>query len=111
MRARGQNGLAMRKSELPLQNAPLGSSSTRLRVCLVAVAGADGDLMTALGAAAAQHGRTRFGLHAGQKPVGLRAVATVRLESTLRHLTRLLLNLFFCGLQQSLSIPEVAESP
>ena len=61
---------------------------------VVAEAGADGDLVAALGTATAEYGRTRLGLHAGKKPVGLRAVAAVGLEGTLRHLTRLLLNLF-----------------
>ena len=60
---------------------------------LVAVSSANGNLVTAFGAAAAQHGCARLGLHAGKKPVGLRAVATVWLKGTLRHLTRLLLNL------------------
>jgi hypothetical protein len=47
--------------------------------------------VAALGAAAAQYSCACLGLHAGKKPVGLCAVAAVRLESTLRHLTRLLL--------------------
>jgi hypothetical protein len=52
---------------------------------LVAETGADGDLMTALGATAAQYGCTGLGLHTGKKPVGLRAVAAVRLKGALRH--------------------------
>jgi hypothetical protein len=52
---------------------------------LVAVTGADGNLMTALGATAAEHGSTGLGLHTGEKPVGLRAVAAVRLKGALRH--------------------------
>jgi hypothetical protein len=52
---------------------------------LVAVTGADGDLVTALGAAAVEHGCTGLGLHTGEKPVGLRAVAAVRLKGALRH--------------------------
>ena len=66
--------------------------------------------MTPFGASAAKHGCTGLGLHAGKKPVGLRPVAAVRLKGTLRHLTRLLL-ISLCGLQQSLSIPEMADLP
>jgi hypothetical protein len=46
--------------------------------------------VTALGAAAIQHSCSGFGLHAAQKPVGLRAVAAVGLKRTLRHSTELL---------------------
>jgi hypothetical protein len=52
---------------------------------LVAETGADGDLVTALGAAAAKNGCTCLGLHAGEKAVGLGAVAAVGLKGTLRH--------------------------
>ena len=52
---------------------------------LVAEACADGNLMTALRATAAQHCGARLGLHAGKKAVGLRAVAAVGLKGTLRH--------------------------
>lgn len=52
---------------------------------LVAVACADGDLVTALCTAAIQDGSTGLGLHAGKKPVGLRAMAAVWLKSTLGH--------------------------
>jgi hypothetical protein len=52
---------------------------------LVAESCADGDLVTALGAAAVQDGSTGLGLHAGKKPMGLRAMAAVRLKGTLRH--------------------------
>src|ERR1035437_2575396 len=65
------------------------------RRLVVAETGADGDLVASFGTPAAQHGCARLGLHAGKKPVGLRAVTAVGLEGTLRHLTRLLLNLFF----------------
>ena len=51
----------------------------------VAEAGADGDLVTALGATAAENGGTRLGLHAGKEAVGLGAVAAVGLKGTLRH--------------------------
>lgn len=61
---------------------------------LVAEAGTYGDLVAPLGTATAEHSCTRFGLHPGKKPVGLRAMAAVRLKGTLRHLTRLLLNFF-----------------
>jgi hypothetical protein len=60
---------------------------------LVAETSAHGNLVTTLGTAAAQYGCARLGLHPGKKPVGLRAVAAVWLEGTLRHLIRLLLNL------------------
>jgi hypothetical protein len=49
--------------------------------------------MTALGTATAQHGCTRLGLHAAKETMRLSAVTAVRLEGTLRHLIRLLLNL------------------
>src|ERR1035441_9358387 len=61
--------------------------------------------MAALGAPAAQHGSTRLGLHPGKKPVGLRAMAAVRLEGALRHLDQTPAQ-SICGLQQSLSIPQ-----
>src|ERR1700677_4885123 len=54
---------------------------------LVAEARADCNLMAALGAPAAQHRCARLGLHPGKEPVGLRAVAAVRVKGTLRHLT------------------------
>jgi hypothetical protein len=57
---------------------------------LVAVTGADGDLVTALGATTAEDGSAGLGLHAGEETVGLRAVAAVGLESTLRHGIKLL---------------------
>jgi hypothetical protein len=38
---------------------------------LVAEAGADGDLVAALGAAAAENGSSRLGLHAAEEAVGL----------------------------------------
>jgi hypothetical protein len=52
---------------------------------LVAETGADGDLVTALGSAAAENGGTGLCLHPGEEPVSLRAVAAVRLKGTLRH--------------------------
>jgi len=52
---------------------------------LVAEACADGDLVTALGATAAEDGCTSLGLHAGEEAVGLGAVAAVGLKGTLRH--------------------------
>src|ERR1700690_3726765 len=64
------------------------------RTLVVAEAGAYGDLVAAFGAPAAENGCARLGLHAGKKPVCLRAMAAVGLEGTLRHSTRLLLKLF-----------------
>ena len=52
---------------------------------LVAEACGDGDLVTALGATTVEYGGTGLGLHAGKKAVGLGAVTTIGLESTLRH--------------------------
>src|SRR6185312_15973988 len=52
---------------------------------LVAVARADGDLVTTLGAAAAQHSGPGLGLHAAQEAMGLRAMTAVGLKGTLRH--------------------------
>ena len=57
---------------------------------LVAEACADGDLVTALGATAAEDGGTGLGLHAGEKAVRLGAVAAVRLKGALRHDKKLL---------------------
>jgi hypothetical protein len=57
---------------------------------LVAEAGADGDLVTALGATAAEHCGTCLGLHAGKEAVSLGAVTAVGLKSTLRHDKKLL---------------------
>ena len=54
---------------------------------LVAETGADGDLVTALCTTTVEDGGAGLGLHAGQETVGLRAVAAVGLESTLRHRT------------------------
>ncbi len=52
---------------------------------LVAEASADGDLMTALRAAAAEHCGSSLRLHAGKEAVGLGAVAAVGLKGTLWH--------------------------
>jgi hypothetical protein len=78
--------------EAKLRKLSARAAATKGR--LVAETGADGDLVTALGTPAAEYGSARLGLHPGKKPVGLRAVAAVWLEGTLRHLIRLLLNLF-----------------
>ena len=63
---------------------------------LVAVTRADGDLVTALGSAAAEHSGTRFGLHTRQKTMSFSAVAAVGLKGTLRHVGLLLLSFFAC---------------
>jgi hypothetical protein len=52
---------------------------------LVAESCANGDFVTALGATPVENSSTSLGFHAGKKPVGLRAVAAVGLEGTLRH--------------------------
>jgi hypothetical protein len=52
---------------------------------LVAEASADGDLMTAFGAAAAEDGGACLGLHAREEAVGLGAVTAIGLKGTLRH--------------------------
>ena len=57
---------------------------------LVAETCADGDLVTALGATAAEDGGACLGLHAGKKAVGLGAMAAIGLKSTLRHDKKLL---------------------
>jgi hypothetical protein len=59
---------------------------------LVAVSSRDGDLVTALGAAAAEHRGTGFGLHAREEAMRLGAMTAVRLEGTLGHGT-----FFSCG--------------
>ena len=58
----------------------------RSRAALVlAEARADGDLVTALGAAAAEHGGAGLGLHACKKSVLLHAAAAVGLKGAFRH--------------------------
>ena len=57
---------------------------------LVAEASGDGDLVAALGAAAAEDGGACLGLHARKKAVGLGAMTAVGLKSTLRHDKKLL---------------------
>jgi hypothetical protein len=57
---------------------------------LVAETGADGDLVTALGAATTEDGGTCLGLHAREEAVGLGAVAAIGLKGTLRHDKKLL---------------------
>jgi hypothetical protein len=81
------------KDQLRDKNPRKAERARTSRGLVVAETGADGDLVAALSAPTAQHGCARLGLHAGKKPVGLRAVAAVGLESTLRHWTGLLLNL------------------
>ena len=62
----------------------------RLLPQLVAIAGADGDLVATLGAAATENRGSGLGLHAAQKAMGLGAATTVGLKGTLRHGTKLL---------------------
>jgi hypothetical protein len=60
----------------------------RLRVGderLVAEAGRDGDLVTALGATAVEYSSAGFGSHANEEAVDLATAATVRLEGALWH--------------------------
>jgi hypothetical protein len=57
---------------------------------LVAVSCADGNAVTALGAAARQNSGSALGLHAAAKTMGLRAAATIRLKCALRHGSALL---------------------
>ena len=52
---------------------------------LVAEAGGDGDLVTALGAAAVEDSGTGLGGHANEEAVDLGAAAAVRLEGALGH--------------------------
>ena len=52
---------------------------------LIAVSGTDGNAFAALGAAAGKYGCPGFGLHSGQKAVGLRSMAAVRLKCALWH--------------------------
>ena len=49
------------------------------------MAGADRDAFASRGAAAAENGRTRLGLHARPEAVCLHAVAAVRLKCALGH--------------------------
>jgi hypothetical protein len=58
----------------------------RSSVELVTEAGGDGDLVTALGAAAAEHSGSSLGGHAAEEAVDLAATTTVGLEGALRHI-------------------------
>jgi hypothetical protein len=58
---------------------------------LVAEAGADGDLVTALGAAAGKNSGATLGLHARAETMGLGTVTAVRLKCALGHGTALLI--------------------
>ena len=76
-----------------IKNFEIDTSSRQTRPYskeLVAVTGADGDLVTALGAATAENSGSCLCLHAGKKAVGLGAMAAIWLESTLRHDKKLL---------------------
>jgi hypothetical protein len=57
---------------------------------LVAESGADSYALAADGTAAAQHGRTRLGLHASTKTVGFHALAAIGLKCALGHKNALL---------------------
>ena len=73
-------------SDLEIFRTRIGASQdARFAEKLVAVTGADGDLVTALGAAAVENGGASLGLHAAQKAVGLGAAAAVGLKGALRH--------------------------
>ena len=52
---------------------------------LVAVAGGDGDLVAALGAAAAEHGGSGLGGHANEEAVDLATAAAIGLDGALGH--------------------------
>jgi hypothetical protein len=60
---------------------------------LIAVAGTDGNAFAALGTAAGKYGCSGLGLHSGQKAVGLRPMAAVRLKCALGHDAALLISL------------------
>jgi len=74
----------------------LAKVEQRVRPCdkLVAESGADGNALAALGAAAAEHGGSALGLHAGPKAVGLDPLAAVGLKCALRHGNALLILLW-----------------
>src|SRR5437764_8034494 len=69
------------RTETPKALLTLRSRGQRL----VAETGADGDLVAALGATAAEHSGAGLGLHAGKKAVGLGPVTAIGLKGTLRH--------------------------
>jgi hypothetical protein len=81
----GKTGLQTAKREATLEVV-----SPLKRQKLVAVAGADGNLVTALGTTAAENSCTGLGLHAAEKTMGFGAAAAVGLKSTLGHGTELL---------------------
>ena len=59
---------------------------------LVAVASTYRNALAALGPAAGKYCRSGFGLHSGQKTVGLRPMAAVRLKCALGHDAALLIS-------------------
>ena len=59
-------------------------------VVLVAITGADGDALAALGAAARKDGCSALRFHTGAEAVNLRTAAAIRLKCALRHETALL---------------------
>ena len=65
---------------------------------LVAEAGADGNAFAPDGTAAAQHGGTALGLHAGAKAVCLDALAAIGLKRALGHKNALLSAKKICAL-------------
>jgi hypothetical protein len=71
---------------------------------LVAVTRADRDFVAALGAAAAEYSCAGLRLHARKEPMGLGAMAAVRLKGTLGHVSGSCS--IFSLSQQFLSIPE-----
>ena len=63
----------------------VSNACLEMRIGLVAVAGGHGNLVPALGAAAAQNGGTGLGLHAGKEAVHLAPAAAIGLKGTLWH--------------------------
>jgi hypothetical protein len=76
-----------KRTSKPTANLMATSASSKE---LVAETGADGDLVTALGATTVKNSGARLGLHARKKAVGLGAMAAIGLEGTLRHDKKLL---------------------
>lgn len=70
---------------------------------LIAEAGGDGDLMAALGSAAAEHGSPGFAGHAAKKAMDLAAATAVGLEGALGHVSCPVMRIFlpeFIALQR-----------
>jgi hypothetical protein len=76
---------------MKVESTTITPPKTRRQNALVAVSGADGNAMAALGPTTGQHGCAALGLHTDPEAVGLGPVTAVGLKCALRHGSALLL--------------------